>query len=357
MAIDRVDAFLTTLAGTGRRELTEIIVDEVDWVLNKEGGAKIIVDPVSADASRILLNETEIQIWFDDQIRHYVVPRQVGGSTSEITYECEGVLSWLHYAFYTGTSINTFSSEQFQLAFNLLEWAQAQTNGNRRIESAAVPGSGIFRARPTIGGGGGGDYPNIYDLLQEFPALYQGFDFDVVLFGDGRREFTPYYPSKGTRKPEYALEFDQRGRKWVEGIEGWKQDGVGMATDVYNTGGTVTDTSTDPDTSFKVVGHYEDTTASGSPKYGRMTKVMSDGQIIDLGWLNDRAHEEEILRGQPITTGNLAVSEDLLGLISTGDILPCRIDYGKIQMTGDYRIMSIKWRRSNSDLLLGLQPA
>lgn len=355
MAIERIDAFLTNLDQSGRRELTEVTVEEVDWILNHEGGAKLSVDPLSADAERILLNEREIQLWFDDNIRHYVVPRGCGGDTSRLTFECEGVLSWFHYAYYTGLSINAFATDQFNLLYNLAEWAQAQPNGDRHIDSAAVPGSGIFRGRPTFGEGG--DYPNIYDLFQEFPKLYQGFDFDVVLFNDGRREITPFYPNKGSRKPQYALEFDERGRKWVEGIEGYKEDGFSMATDVYNTGGTVTDESTDPDTQYKVVGHYEDTTSSGSPKYGRMTKVMSDGQIIDLGWLNDRAHEEEILRGQPITTSGLVVSEDLLGLIDTGDVLPCRINYGRLKMNGDYRIMSIKWRNASRNLLLGVQPA
>lgn len=357
MAIERIDAFIRALDGTGRRELTQVQVEEVDWVLNQEGGAKISVDPLDADALRILLNESEIELWFDDNIRHFVVPRGCGGNTDRLTFECEGLLSWFHYAYFTDDVINNFATDQFNLAFNLVEWVQAQLNGDRRIASAAVPGSGIFRARPTMGGGASGDYPNVYDLLQELPRLYQGYDFDIVLFNDGRREFTPYYPSKGTRKPQYALEFDERGRKFVEGLEGYKEDGFQQGTDVYNTGGTITDTTTEPDTQLKIVGHYEDTTASGSPKYGRMTKVMSDGQIIDLGWLTDRAQEEEILRGQPVTTANIVVSENLLGLIETGDILPCRINYGRIKMNGDYKIINIKWRNGSRNLLLGVQPA
>lgn len=352
MSIERIDVFRTLLDGTARRELPGVTVQEVEWELNGPGGAKIDADPLNADAALIPINESEIQVWFDDDIRHYVVPRSVSGDTSKITFDCEGVLSWFQYAFLTAP-INTFNEEQFNLAANLVERAQAGANSDRRIDVGAYSGSGIFRARPTVAD----DYPNIYDLLQEFPKLYEGFDFDIELFGDGRREFWPYYP-KGTRRPEYMLQFDSRGRRFVEGIEGFKIDGMNQATDVYNTGGTVTVDEPDPtpDSQLKIVGHYEDMTVDGSARYGRMTKVISDGQIIDIGWLNDRAHAEEILRGQPITTANLVVTENLLGLIDTGDILPCVVDFGVIQMLGDYRIMNIKWRNSSRNLLLGLQP-
>ncbi len=354
MAIERIDAFRTFRDGSGKLELPDVTVDEVDWVLNKEGGAKLSIDPLSPQAELLLLNEVEVQVWFDDHIRHYVVPRGVSGSPERVTYEAEGVLSWLQYAFLTET-INGFNEEQFNLAVNLVEWAQTQTNGDRRIDVGAFSGSGVFRARPTQAD----DFPNIYDLLQEFPTLDQGFDFDIKLLDDGRREFWCYYPNRGTFKPQYSLEFDQRGRKFITGIEGWKVDGINMATEVYNTGGTVTVDEPDPtpDSQLKIVGHFEDTTANGSPKYGRMTKVMSDGQIIDVGWLNDRAKREESLRGQPMTTANLAVSESLLGLIDPGDTLPVNIDYGVLRMKGNYRIMSIKWRNSSRDLLLGMQPA
>lgn len=352
MAIERIDVFRTLRDTTGKRELPEVTVETVDWVLNKEGGATLSVAPLSPQAALILLNEVELQIWFDDHIRHYVVPRGIGGDTSRVTFECEGILSWFHYAFLTET-INEFSVEQFNLAVALVEWAQTQTNGDRYVDIGAFSGSGIFRVRPTLAD----DFPNIYDLLQEFPSLYQGFDFDIELSDDGRREFWCYYPEKGTYKPQYSLEFDERGRKFITGIENWKVDGFSMATDVYNTGGTVTDTSTDPDTQFKVVGHFEDVTADGSPKYGRMTKVISDGQIIDLDWLNDRARAEETRHGQPIITADLAVSESLLGLIDTGDTVPVNVDYGVVRMKGPHRIMSIKWRNASRDLLLGLQPA
>lgn len=354
MAIKRIDAFRTLLDGTGRRELPGVTVEEVEWALNRPGGATLSVHPLHVDATYILLNESEIQIWFDDDIRHYVVPRGMGGGTEGVQFNCEGVLSWMQYAFLT-TTINEFNEEQFNLAANLINRAQTGANSDRNIDIGVHAGSGIFRGRPTQAD----DYPNIYDLLQEFPKLYQGFDFDIKLYGDGRREFWCYYPNKGSRKPQYALEFDQRGRKFVEGIEEYKRDGFNQATQVYNTGGTVTQDNPDPDpdTQFKVVGHYEDLTANGSPRFGRMTKVMSDGQIIDLGWLNDRAQEEEILRGEPVTTATVVVSENLLGLIETGDVLPCRIDYGAIQMQGDFRIMNMKWRNSSRNIALQFQPA
>lgn len=354
MAVSSVDVFRTFWNGSGRKELPGVTVDEVSWVLNQPGSASISVDPLSPDALLILLNEVELQIWMNEHLRHYVVPRTLGGNLSQITFGCEGVLSWFHYATVTEV-INNFSIDQLGLAAELVQWAQEQLNGDRNIDIGAYAPSGVFRARPT----NPDDFPNVFDLLQEFPTLQNGFDFDVQLFDDGRREFWPYYPSRGQRKPQYALELDQRGRKYVKDLTNYKEDGVSQATDVYATGGTVTVDNPDPtpDSQLKVIGHFEDLGVNGSPRYGRMTKVISEGQIIDVGWLDDRAEAEESLRGQPIVTADPVVSEDLFGLIEPGDVLPMRVDYGRIQMMGDYRIMGITWRNSSKDLLLNMQPA
>lgn len=361
-----IDVFQTTLAGTNRRELSNISVDEVKWSLNKEGGATVSCSPLEPSASYIQLDESELQIWMNGVYSHCVIPRTVSGGTEKVTYRCDGLLSEFYDAVVTTPPVgglipektpilNWTGQEQFNLAIQLIDWWQAQANCDRRIEYGSISPSGVFRSRTFYWD----SMENIYDALQEFPKLHLGFDFDIVLYGDGRREFTPYYPSKGTRKAQYVLSFDERGRKWVEGIEGWKKSALELATEVYNTGGTITQDNPDPtpDETFKIVGRYEDTTASGSPKYGRRTKVISSSQIIDPGWLNDRAREEELLKGDPITTGDLAVSESLFGLITTGDVLPVNVDYGVIQMKGDFRIMEITWRKDKANLLLSLQPA
>lgn len=359
-----VDVFKTDLDGTDRRELANVSVDQVKWTLNGAGGADVSCDPLEPSASHIQLDESELQIWMNGTYSHCVLPRTIGGSTQRVTYNCEGLMSEFHDAVVTTPPIGGLfpenlpvlhwtGQEQFNIAVQLIDWWQAQPNCDRRIEYGFFTASGIFRSRTFYQDAA----ENIWDALQEFPKLHQGFDFDIVLLGDGRREFTPYYPNKGTRKAQYVLSFDQRGRKYVEGIEGWKRSAVNLATDVYNTGGSVTQDNPDPtpDERFKIVGHYED--AAGSAQYRRRTKVISSGQIIDLGWLNDRAQEEELLRGQPITTGDLAVSEELFGLITTGDVLPVNVDYGVIQMKGDFRIMEITWRKDKANLLLSLQPA
>lgn len=359
-----VDVFKTTLAGTGRRELSNVTVDEVKWTLNGAGGAKISCSPLEPAASYILLDECELQIWMNGAYSHCVIPRTVGGNTQRITYDCEGLLSELHDGVVTTPPLGGLfpqnlpilswtAQEQFNIALQLLDWWQSQPNSDRRIDPAFVTASGVLRSRIFFQDSA----ENLWDAFQEFPKLYLGFDFDIVLFGDGRREFTPYYPSKGSRKADYVLEFDQRGRKYVEDVENWKGSAINLATDVYNTGGTVTQDNPDPtpDEQFKVVGHYED--AAGSAQYRRKTKVISSGQIIDLGWLNDRAREEEFIRGQPLTTGDLAVSESLFGLITTGDVLPVNVDYGVMKMKGDFRIMEITWRKDKANLLLSLQPA
>ncbi len=361
----RVDVFWTDLSGNNRKELVGATVEEVTWALNRPGHAKISFDPLSPDAAMIELSLCELQIWINESLAlgHCVVPRGVSGNTEKIVFEAEGLLSYFEYAYfstYDGTGIippdtpllHWSAQDQFYIAVQMVEWAQSQPNGDRRIDTGSFGASGVFRSRTVFRD----SFENVYDALQEFPKLYQGFDFDVRLYDDGRREFWPYYPTKGSYKPEYRLELDQRGRRFVETISSWKESTLNQATQIYNTGGTITDTVAEPDVQYKVVGHYEDLTVDGSPKYGRLTKVISSGQIIDLGWLNARAHEEELLRGEPVTMLNLTVSSQLLGLISTGDVLPINIDFGRIQVKGNYRIMQITWNNAAQALALSLQP-
>lgn len=359
-----VDLFKTALDGSGRRELVGISVDEVKWTLNGAGGAKLSCSPLELDAAHVLLDECELQVWMNETYSQCVIPRTVSGDSSKVSYDCEGLVSEFHDGVITTPPVGGLipqnapvlhwtAQEQFSVVVQLIDWWQSQPNCDRRIDYASFTASGVFRSRTFYQDA----MENLWDALQEFPKLYLGFDFDVVLFGDGRREFTPYYPRKGSRKALYLLEFDERGRKYVEGVEGWRRSALNVATDVYNTGGSITQDNPDPtpDEQFKIVGHYED--AAASAQFRRKTKVISSGQIIDVGWLNDRAREEEVLRGQLLTTGELAVSESLFGLVTTGDVVPVNVDFGVLQMKGDFRIMEITWRKDKANLLLSLQPA
>ena len=361
-----VDLFKTDLAGLNRKELVGPSVDEVTWTLNGPGSAKISVDPLHKDALQLILNEIELQIWLNGTYSHCVIPRGTGGDLNKLTFECEGLLSEFEYAYFATPPVGGIvpaetpllhwtAQDQLDIVVQMLDWWQGRVHSDLRVESGAYAPSGIYRSRTIYEDA----YENLWDVIVEFSKLNEGFDFDLKLYGDGRREFWPYYPTKGTYKPQYSLQLDERGRKYVQGVEGWKESGVDHATEVVNSGGNITQDNPEPqqDQQLKVVGYYHDQTAAGSPKYRRKTKIISSGQIIDLGWLNDRAQQEELLRGQPITTGNLVVDEALLGLVDTGDTLPVNVDYGRLQMKGDFRIMELTWRRDPGNLLLSMQPA
>lgn len=366
MGVD-ADLFKTDLAGANRKELLGPSIDEVTWVLSGPGKVKISVDPLHPDALLLLLDEVELQVWLNGTYSHCVIPRGVGGDLDKLTFECEGLLSELDYAYLATPPVggvvpaktpllSWVGQDQHDIVVQMLDWWQSQgASSDLRIETGAYLPSGVLRSRTIYRDA----YESFWDVIAEFSKLYDGFDFDLVLYGDGRREFWPYYPHKGSYKPWYGLQLDERGRKYVQKIEGWKQNAIDAATEVFNTGGNVTQDNPDPeeDTQLKVVGYYHDQTASGSPKYRRKTKIISSGQIIDLGWLNARARQEELVRGQPITTSNLVVDEFLLGKIETGDTLPVNVDYGRLQMKGDFRIMELTWRKDPGDILLSLQPA
>ncbi len=336
-------AYVSDKVGDWKVELTDAIIQSFGWKLNDFGVASIAIDPLSPQARQILINEVEIQIWADDILRWWGIPRKVTGNLASVTFTCEEIISYFLDSLLTDRNLDYAGLDQKNIAANLATEAQFKADQNRSIVNAAFTGSGITRDRRYAFN----DFPNIYELLQNLPDLQNGLDFSVEIFGDGRREFTTYYPAKGTRKPQYALELDQYGRKHIVDLN-WNRDGMSQANDIFATG------KTDASTNLKIVGHFEDTTSIA--KYGRMQDVISEGEVDSVNWLNARAQGEAVARKDPLVVPEVIVSDSLMGLITTGDILPCRVDYGIIQLNGDYRINEINWRESG-DMALGLQPA
>lgn len=333
-----VKLLLTSRTGTFMGELPNASLSDPTWELNGPGGASVSINPLRAEAARIALNKTEIQIWIDDVYRHCVVPRAVTGDSKKITFQCEGILGYLAYRFINDSL--TYGSpgpppvyvDQFQIGWNLVSYAQTGTNRDLRIVSSAWAASGVGRLRKW-------DWFEHKEVLSELQSLTEvdnGFDFDIVLFGDGRREWTPYYPNKGVRRAAMTLEW---GRNVVD--FSFNESGVNQGTKVYATGGSSGD--------VKFEQNYED--AALSAEFGVIEKIVSVSSELDTGRLHDRAVEEVNVNGRPAvlpdltvrdipaTNGQPAVVVD--GVLQTGDIMPVNINHGRCQMVGDYRITKI----------------
>lgn len=335
---------LTDRNGVTLGELPNASLDDPTWELNAPGGASISINPLRDEAARIGINKTEIQVWIDDLYRHCVVPRSVSGNSKKITFQCEGILGYLKYKFINDSlTYGSAGSEgpppipptyidQFQIGWNLVGYAQTGTNRDRRIASSPWSPCGVGRLRRW-------DWFEHKEVLNELHSLTEvdnGFDYDIVLFADGRREWTPYYPRKGSLKSKLVLEW---GRNVID--LSFNENGTEQGTKVYATGGSADD--------VKFEQYWEN--AALSAEYGVIEKISSQGSELDVGNLLAAAKEEVAVNGRPVVIPDLTVKDIqatsnspavlLDGVLQTGDIVPVRISHGRIQMMGDYRITKI----------------
>lgn len=311
-------------SGTPFGEVTGARVTEMIDELNRAGSAKIGIDPLHPSAPLLKVNEREVQIWIDDVLRWWGIPRSISGDTKEVFFNCAGLLDHFAYRFVTASLLYT-SIDQLTIGSNLITYAQTGTNRNRNVTFPTITPSGRVRSREYKRD----EHGKILTQLEEFPELDDGFDFSIEVFGDGRREWTPHYPLKGSVKAQYALE---TGRNIDE--LSYEEKGEEQATQVYATGGS--------NGTVRFEENYENTTLSAT--YGQMQRAISEGTQQDVAWLQAKARAEVDTYGTPVKLPEITVNNSLVqldGNLKTGDQIPVRIDHGIIQFNENLRINRI----------------
>lgn len=271
----------------------------------------------------------EIQIWDSDILMWWGLLETLRMNKQTLTATCAGLLAYMFKRFVTNTSLTYTSIDQFTIAWNLFLFAQTGTDRDFNIDNATYAPSGKIRSR---------DYPrdehaNLFDLLQEFPKLELGFDFDIDIYGDGRREFHPYYPRKGTFKGAFPFEWGVNIDDF-EGIE----DFVEQANKAYVTGGTSGD--------VKFEANYRDNTAAA--RDGEMEKIISEGSQNDVNELSEIAQKEVNASKDPVKLPTITTPArfptDLLMNVFTGDTIRVGIDHGRAQFQGNLRVRKKTWK-------------
>jgi hypothetical protein len=328
--------------GFPRVELDLAYVDHVTWELNAPGEMVFknpINDPKVAVYPRLLIDE--VQLWVNDELSWWGVPWRDTQTVEDLEVTCQGLLSYFTKRFLTYTSLTYTSIDQLTIGANLISHAQTGANMPLFIDIDAYTPSGRIRSRDYKRE----DHANILDLLNEFPTLDDGFDFEIEVDGTGNRVWVPYYPVKGYYKQNLVLEW---GRNIIDYTV--SNDAVGLVTQVYATGGTSGD--------VKFEENYEDVVASGV--YGRMQGIVAEGSQNDVNWLLERATKEVDTRKEPaqipeVTAVNVPIQ--LLGIVKTGDVVPLRIRNGRTQVSDNYRIIKIDWKVDPNTLELTLNKA
>ncbi len=319
-------------------ELVNAKVDEVEWELCKEGKLDFTLPRTDPVNSLIQCGLHEIQLWrggfplFTGPI--WQRKRTANGDRS---YGCQGLLSYFKKRYVLFASIVYTSIEQTTIANNLVLAAQTgEANMDLLIQTAAsVGGSAHIRSRKYDRN----KHALFYDLIQEFPGIRDGFDFEIEVDPTGtQRAFTAYYPQKGSQLANIGLVW---GRNLVDYEV--SDDAFVMATKVYATGGT--------NAGVKFENNYED--AAQSAVYGVMEMIVSDSQQKDVTELQDLAKRNVEIRKVPAVVTKVTAVENLqplIGFIKTGDSARVEIDDYDVQVSGYQRIQKIKWTPSDGKI-------
>lgn len=330
--------FLQTIDGANVEELVNADLQEVTWQLNGAGQAKFVMlgDDPQITVPELGVHEAKIVISDGTTTRWFVGPIQtVATNPKASVFQVESLEAYFRYRIVDDATLEYTSVDQNTIAINLINFAQSestQANRDLNIDIGTFTLSGKVRSRRYERN----DHQEIFDILNEFPELDDGFDWAVEALPNGLRQFMCYNPQRGGFLPDIAFEWDAHGTR---NLKDYKVDEsvMNLTTHAYVTGGT--------NGSIKFEENYEDTTKSAL--YGVRQKVISEGSQKDVDWLEDKAIKEVALRGQPEVVPQLTAIEaptDVLLSIEPGDSAKVRIQAGRININATYRFVSMTWK-------------
>jgi hypothetical protein len=227
------------------------------------------------------------------------------------------------------------SLDQNTIGINLINFAQSeatQANRDMNIDIGSFTLSGKVRSRRYERN----DHQVVFDLLDEYPGLDDGFDWGIEALPNGLRNFMCYNPSRGSFLSEIAFEWDVNGTR---NLKSYKVDEscINLTTHSYATGGT--------NGAIKFEENFEDTAKSALYKVRQ--RVISEGSQKDVLWLLDKATKEVTLRGQPEVVPQITAIEsptNIVLLVNPGDSAKVRIISGRININATYRFTSVTWK-------------
>lgn len=314
--------------------LPEVSIDEVEEELNGVGGAKLSFDPLGENATQIKLGERELELWEgSDQI--FAGPmNDIAGNSRRLTLQADGLWDYIKYRFVLQDNLIYEDTEQLTIAANLITYAQSAAQGNNpdlRITLAGFAASGILRTREYISE----RKHNLFEALAEFSTLEEGFDQAIMLQPNGTRVWTPFFPFRGEVK-DVPLEY---GREIID--YNYKESYRKRATKIAATGGVAEQVDGER---LKQEFTFEDTVASD--RYGVSVGVLPSGSRSDLPWLEARARSAVARRKAPLRVPEITIDNSktpVRHIYSVGDWAPVRIDHGRVQIAGVYRIQKKVW--------------
>lgn len=318
-------------------DLTGVEKDEIaavnpiwSYVLNDAGACSLRLPTRDAKATTTLLpvGGCELHIYRGNTIvwggHLYNIQAT---AENDVRFGFEGYFSMLNHR-YIDTSQNFVGIDQFNIAWNLINFTQTKTNGNIGMGWARFSSSPSGITRDI-------NYPFwertvIADAIRDLAALHNGFDFEVT----ATKQWKTYSPSKGTNL-SIPIEY------------GKNVDGFSVGYDVNNMANVYSAIGAgDGKNTCIAVG----TDTASQTIYGLREQAESFTEIRHYANLQDRATEGLRMHKNPRIQPTLSVvlnTDPQLYTYSVGDRVNVKVQEGYLNVNQVFRIISITVELSN----------
>jgi hypothetical protein len=187
------------------------------------------------------------------------------------------------------------------------------------------------------------DHAGIFDSLATFNGTDTGLDMDIVHDPSGKkRVFTTFYPRKGRTLKQQVLEYGKNMTDFV-----FPEDGENTTNSIVELGD-----GSGPD---RYEGFAIDATALGGLVL-EMIETAPSGTSYDSLWglATNTLNKTKNVVLMPELTAYETDDMPLIGVIDTGDVIPVRISYGRVQYQGLYRIAKLSINPQDDSIALTL---
>lgn len=187
------------------------------------------------------------------------------------------------------------------------------------------------------------DHGNIFDSMSVYNKTLNGLDMDVVFDVAGtQRVFTTFHPHKGTTRTAEVLEFQKNTTDFT-----FDEDGDNTSNSIIELGD-----GSGPD---RYEGFAIDTGATGGLTL-ELVESAPAGTSIDALYqvAASRLAQTKNIVMMPEVTVYDTNDMPLIGVVGTGDVIPVRVSYGRVQYQGSFRIVKMSISPQNDSIAMTL---
>lgn len=190
--------------GTGLGDMSEAKIRKLEKKIAEENFEfELAFD--HPQVANIDLGLVEVGVFLNQDTDPYfygpVWTRKGGGSDNMLHYTATDLSEYLKDRFIED-DLHYIGVDQHTIGWNLIQHTQAQLDGDLGFTSGFAL-SGKTRDRHWYVD----ERPNVWDLLNRFRRIIDGYDWYFKVYGDGRKEWVAEYPKRGSYNAQQVFEW------------------------------------------------------------------------------------------------------------------------------------------------------